>query len=193
VHVTWICNRLDNVRTAWSLGSRDQAVIILQFLAENHRLRPLLQESRAALAGEEGHDGMQTRIDAAERSARKFGLEVLSDPAMAPTALASATAALEEAPVSTRSGRAFVPASRAAEPGPADPVDVESLTEELEDDGVAADMHKAARRALKGKVADGAVEVKLGADGDVKVKVDPKTLLGADDATSKKSKKKKKN
>lgn len=96
VHLTWVCNRLDNVRTAWSLGSRDQAVTILQFLAENRRLPPLFQAAHLVLAGEDDAVNLQERIDETELAVREFNLGVLSDPGVNPEALSGAEVRLRE-------------------------------------------------------------------------------------------------
>ncbi len=77
IHLAWICNRIDNVQTAWSLGTRDRAVTTLQFLAEQHRLAPLLAELASAYGKPE--DEFQRRIDEAALHTRQFQVAVASD------------------------------------------------------------------------------------------------------------------
>ena len=96
VHLTWVCNRIDNVRTAWSLGNRDQAVTILQFLAENRRLPPLFREAHEALTGDGDAAILQSRIDESGLSVRQFNVGVLSDGALTPEQLATAEKRLLE-------------------------------------------------------------------------------------------------
>lgn len=77
VHVTWVCNRIDNVQTAWSLGTRDEAVTTLQFLAEQHRLAPALRDLQQGFGAD--HAAFQARVDAEVMRTRELQIEVASD------------------------------------------------------------------------------------------------------------------
>jgi len=76
VHVTWVCNRIDNVQTAWSLGTRDEAVTTLQFLAEQHRLAPALRGLQEGFGAD--HAAFQARVDAEVMRTREMQIEVAS-------------------------------------------------------------------------------------------------------------------
>lgn len=76
VHLTWVCNRIDNVQTAWSLGTRDQAVTTLQFLAEQHRLAPALRDLQQGFGVD--HAAFQASVDAEVMRTREMQIEVAS-------------------------------------------------------------------------------------------------------------------
>lgn len=78
LHLTWICNRIDNVPTAWSLGTRDEAVTTLQFLAEQHRLAPTLLGLSEAFASAD--PDFQRALDADALASRQFQVAVASPP-----------------------------------------------------------------------------------------------------------------
>lgn len=92
IHLAWICNRIDNVPTAWSLGTSDQAITTIQFLAEQHRLAPLLPRLGDAFANPQ--PGLQETIDLDALEAREFHVAVASGAEVSEARLAAGTAAV---------------------------------------------------------------------------------------------------
>ncbi|GDX83411.1 hypothetical protein LBMAG42_52220 [Deltaproteobacteria bacterium] len=92
IHLAWICNRIDNVPTAWSLGTSDHAITTLQFLAEQHRLAPLLPRLGDAFANPE--PGLQEAIDMDALEAREFQVSVASGEEVGEAQLAARTASV---------------------------------------------------------------------------------------------------
>jgi hypothetical protein len=78
-NTVFVCNRVDNVRTAWSLGTHDQAVTILQFLAESQQVIPQLRAARVTLAAHDDISEMQAEADHVASESRAVGVAVLSD------------------------------------------------------------------------------------------------------------------
>ncbi len=78
LHLAWICNRIDNVQTAWSLGTRDEAVTTLQFLAEQHRLAPALARLGSTFDGTDDEAAVQRSMDEQNMRAREVQVESAS-------------------------------------------------------------------------------------------------------------------
>lgn len=92
IHLAWICNRIDNVPTAWSLGTRDRAVTTLQFLAEQHRLAPLLP--RLGEAFENPESDLQVAIDRDALATRQFQVSVASGQEVSEARLSASAASV---------------------------------------------------------------------------------------------------
>ena len=76
LHFTWVCNQLENVQTAWSLGTRDQALTTLQFLAEQRRLSPFL---RALDSGFHDNGKLQREQDASALAMKELEIRLEPD------------------------------------------------------------------------------------------------------------------